>query len=69
MADTLARPQRCSKCGTLSRKVVTLGDRYVCIQDACLTAAVQETAARLGRPPLKGAFLTRTLANIREELG
>ena len=41
MADTLLRPQRCARCGSLRRKLFTLGSRYIC-GERCLGRVLEE---------------------------
>jgi hypothetical protein len=50
MPDTLLRPRRCSKCGTLSKGVYILGCRYICDRNKCLAEAICEVGELLGRP-------------------
>jgi hypothetical protein len=61
MADTLLRPQRCSCCGGLRRKLFTLACRYIC--DRCLPDTVAEL-----RPDLDARTRADVIARMIAEL-
>lgn len=66
MPDTLLRPQRCQYCGSLTRRVYTVGPHYACDRDECLRKAIRDAGQRLGVDPAEvEEVLDSTMESIR----